>query len=73
MQRAALGVGEVVTLVVCNQINDAALRESRRFVENEPPFLNAGSKRAHATTVGRPAGSSKHRACQAPEGRFDGP
>ena len=65
MQRAALGVGEVVALVICNQIDDGALGESGRFVENEPPFLNTGSKRAHDTTVGRPAGPSKHPACQA--------
>ncbi len=40
MQRAALRVAEIVTLVVCHQFDHGALGECGRLVENEPPFLD---------------------------------
>ena len=55
MQSAALGVREIVPLVICDEVDDASLGESGGLVENEPPCFDACSDRAHVTTVGRPA------------------
>lgn len=59
MESVALGVGEVVTLVVCDEIDNGTLGECGRLVDNEPTLLNANSERAHVTTVGRPVGPGK--------------
>ena len=47
VQRATLLVCEVVALVVCNQVDNRSLGQCCRLVEDEPAFLDAGSKRAH--------------------------
>ena len=43
MQGAAFLVGEVIALIVSNQVDDCPVRQACRFVENEPAFLNMGS------------------------------
>jgi hypothetical protein len=52
MQGLALGVGEVVTLVVCNEVDNGTFGKCGRLVQNEPPVFDTGSKRAHVSTVG---------------------
>ncbi len=52
MQRAALGVCEVVTLVVGNEVDNSTLGECGRLVENKPSLLDTRSERAHVSTVG---------------------
>jgi hypothetical protein len=41
---------EIVTLVVSDELDQCPLRQGCRFVENEPTFLNTGSK-AHESTL----------------------
>jgi hypothetical protein len=36
VQCATLGVGEVVTVVVCNEVDNGTVGESGRLAENEP-------------------------------------
>lgn len=51
VQSAAFLVGEVITFVVSNQVDDCPLGQGCRLVENEPPLLDTGSERAHVATV----------------------
>src|SRR6267143_1118432 len=51
MQSAALLVGEVITFVVNNQIDNHPLRQGCRLVQNEPAVLDPRSKRAHGATL----------------------
>ncbi len=51
MQGAAFLVGEVITFVVSNQVNNRSLRQGCRLVEHEPPLLDMGSERVHVVTV----------------------
>lgn len=63
MQSVALGVREVVTFVVCNEIDNGPLWESGRLVENKPPFLDAGSERTHLPNVRLPRVRGKRSRC----------
>lgn len=47
----ALRVREVVTLVVCDEINDRAFAQSGRFVEYDTSVLDACSQRGHARNI----------------------
>lgn len=47
----ALVVGEVITFVISDQVQDHPLGQSRRLVENEPPLLDTRSQTAHVPTV----------------------
>ena len=51
MQGAALVVGEVITFVVGNQIDNRAFRQGCRLVENKAALLDTCSEWAHAATV----------------------
>jgi hypothetical protein len=51
VQSAPLVVREVVTLVVRHEVYNRPLGQSGRLVENEPPFLDTRSKRAHLVTL----------------------
>lgn len=51
MQSAALGVSEVVTLVVCDEVDNRTLGQRCRLVQDEPPLLDTRSERAHVATV----------------------
>lgn len=52
MQSAALVVRKIVTFVVGNQIDNRPLGQCCRLVQDEPPFFDARSERAHLSTVG---------------------
>jgi hypothetical protein len=41
MQRQPLGVGQVVALVVGDQVDDRAFRQRRRLIKDEAPILDA--------------------------------
>ena len=51
MKAAAFLVVEIVPFVVGDQIDNRAVRQRRRFVENQTPFLDASTERAHVDTV----------------------
>ena len=51
MHGAALVLGEVIAFVVSDQVDNRAFGQGCRLVENEPPLFDAGSERAHETTV----------------------
>jgi hypothetical protein len=51
VQGSPLLVGEVITFVVGNQIDNRPLRQCRRLVENQSSLLNTCSERAHTATV----------------------
>ena len=59
MQCSSLFVGEIVTFVVDDKLDDSAFGQSGRLVKNETSFLNARSQRIHATTVRFFAATSK--------------
>ena len=63
MQGAAFLVGEVITFVVSNQVNNRSLRQGCRLVEHEPPLLDMGSERAHVATVRVSERPGKHSRC----------
>ena len=63
MQGAAFLVGEVITFVVSNQVNNRSLRQGCGLVEHEPPVLDMGSERAHVTTVTVSERPGKHSRC----------
>jgi len=48
VERAAFLVGEVVALVVRDQLDNRALGQRCRLIENQPAFLDACSETAHA-------------------------
>ena len=52
MQRATLGVAEVVTFVVGNEVDNRTLGKGGWLVKNEPPLFDTRSERAHGATVG---------------------
>lgn len=51
MQVTALLVGQVITVVIGDQIDDGPVRQGSRLVENKPPVLDTCSQWTHATTV----------------------
>ena len=51
VQYAALFVGEVITLVVHNKVDNRPLGQRCRLVQNQAPLLDMGSERAHVDTV----------------------
>ena len=51
MQGASLGVCELVTFVVCDEIENGALGQGGRFVDTEPPILDTRSNRTHGSTL----------------------
>jgi hypothetical protein len=51
MKAAAFFVAEIVPFVVGDQVDNRAVRQRRRFVENQTPFLDASTERAHVDTV----------------------
>jgi hypothetical protein len=59
VQGLSLDVSEVVTLIVCDEMEDSPLGKIGRLIENEPPLLDACSERAHVTNVERPAWPGK--------------
>lgn len=52
VQGPPLLVGEVITFVICNQIDNRPLGQGCRLVENELPLLDTCSERAHIATLG---------------------
>ena len=61
MQSAALVVGEVVTFVVRNEVDNRPLGQRGRLVQNEPPLFDARSERAHVLLYGfRAPGKRSH-------------
>ena len=70
MESATFGVCEVVTLVVCDEVENGTLGECGRRVENEPPVFDTRSERTHASTVGVSSRLGKRHA--APVGPFGG-
>ena len=65
MQGTAFLVGEVIALIVCNQVDNRPVRQGCRFVENEPAFLDMGSERSHAANVRLSGQPGKHSRCPA--------
>ena len=51
MEGAALVIGEIITLIVRDKVDNGPLGQSRRLVENKPPLFDTGSERAHVATV----------------------
>ncbi len=51
MQRATFLVGQVVTFVVGDEIDDCPVGQCRRLIKDEATFLDASSQRANAATV----------------------
>ena len=51
MQRAPFGISEVITLVVCDQIDDGSLGQRRGLIEDEPALFNACAESGHEPTV----------------------
>jgi hypothetical protein len=51
MQRAALSVREVITLIVRNQVDNRTVGQRCRLVEDQPSLLDTRSERAHVATV----------------------
>ena len=60
MQGTPFLVGEVIPLIVGNQVDHRPVRQACRFVENEPAFLNMGSERCHGANVRLPEQPGKH-------------
>ena len=54
MQGAALRVGQIIPVVVSNEVDNRPFGQSCRLVKNEPALLDPRSERTHAPTV-RPA------------------
>jgi hypothetical protein len=54
MQRTAFLIGQVVILIVDNEVEFRAIGQSRRLVQNDVAVLHAGSQVAHAATIRRP-------------------
>src|SRR5262249_31930265 len=52
MQGQTLRFGKVVSLVIGNKIDDQALRQGRRLVEDETSFLDTGLQTVHIVTIG---------------------
>jgi hypothetical protein len=50
---------EIVPFVICDEVYDSAVRQRRRFVENQSPLLDASTQGTHATTVRRSPRLSK--------------
>src|SRR5262245_62898877 len=59
MKAPAFLVAEIVAFVVGDEIHNCAVRQRRRFVENQTSFLDASTQRAHVDTVRRSATISK--------------
>src|SRR6266852_8049396 len=51
VKRATLLIGQAVTLVVRDKVDDGAVGQSRRLIKNEATLFDASSERAHAGTV----------------------
>src|SRR5262245_39685957 len=54
MQGSAFAVGEIITLIVGDEVDHRTIRKSRWLVENKPSVFDACSERAHVTTVRLP-------------------
>ncbi len=51
MQGPALIVGQIVTFVIGDEVDNGPFGQGGRFVENQPPFFDASAERAHAVTL----------------------
>ena len=47
MQRAPLGISEVITLVVCDQVDEGSLGQRCRLIEDKPALFNTCSESGH--------------------------
>jgi hypothetical protein len=48
---AALFVRKVVAFVIRDEVEDRAVSQSRRFIEDDAPVLNPGSEGLHTPTI----------------------
>ena len=51
VQRAALVVREIVTLIVGDEVDNRSFGQARRLVEDEPPLFDSRSEWGHVATV----------------------
>ena len=51
MQGAALRLGQIIPVVVSNQVNNRPFGQGCRLVKNEPALLDPCSERTHTPTV----------------------
>ena len=72
MERPALVIRKIVTLVVHHEVDNRSLGQCCRLVQDEPPLLDSGSERAHAATlrVSHMPGKRSPRATKPPSSRF---
>ena len=59
MQSTAFLLIEIVPFVIGDEVDHRAIRQRRRFVENQTPILDARAQWAHAPTVRRPIHGDK--------------
>ena len=51
MKCAALVVGEIITFVIRQEVDNRPFGQGRRLVEDQASLLDMGSERAHVATV----------------------